>query len=255
MEFKKIVMLYSGGADSLLMLKLAKMSGRVPHCLLIDYGQKHIEELEYAKRQLDLESVTYQTINLQGLNVDSGLTGGLTESRWDNVHAMNVPARNTIFLGLAMSVAENMGLDEVWYGPDYSDRINLFPDCYQEYVVKMNEVAEISGVKPIQIVAPLLGMSKEIIKQILYQMWGIRDEDMHSGYDSPVQETNVGCCGCSDSSDPSDKYYEQIERPTTFGDFVKRDIEDDFPHLCACGETTPFKMPKCVNPNKSEGEF
>lgn len=220
MERKRIVMLYSGGADSLLMFKIAVMSGRIPHCLLIDYGQKHIEELEYAKRQLDREGGTYQIVNLEGLNVDSGLTGGLTESRWTNVHAMNVPARNTIFIGLAMSVAENFGLDEVWYGPDYSDRINLFPDCYQEYVVKMNEVAEISGVKPIKIVAPLLGMSKELIKDILYNMWGIRDEDMHSGYDAPTQE-NAQACGC-------------CERPDPFADIP--DDLGDFAHLCACGE-------------------
>lgn len=225
---KRIVMLYSGGADSMLMLKIAEMSNRIPHCLLIDYGQKHIEELEYAKRQLDREGVVYQILTLKGLNVDSGLTGELTESRWENVHAMNVPARNTIFLGLAMSVAENFGLDEVWYGPDYSDRINLFPDCYQEYVVKMNEVAEISGVKPIKIVAPLLGMSKELIKDILYNVWGIRDEDMHSGYDAPEHDVNEGCNCCEQRPDPFADIpdeFEGCEPPI-----------DDFPHLCACGE-------------------
>jgi 7-cyano-7-deazaguanine synthase len=218
MERKRIVMLYSGGADSLLMLQIAKMSCRDPHCILIDYGQKHIEELQYAKKQLIEERVAFQTIRLDGLNVDSGLTGELNESRWDNVHAMNVPARNTIFIGLAMSVAENMGVDEVWYGPDYSDRINLFPDCYQEYVVKMNEVAEISGVKPIKIVAPLLGMSKELIKDILFNVWGFSDADMHSGYESPIQDKDIahGCCG----------------RPDPF-----EGIDDDFPHLCACGES------------------
>ncbi len=47
-----IVMLYSGGADSMLMLKLAQMARKIPYCVLIDYGQKHIKELEYAKNQL-----------------------------------------------------------------------------------------------------------------------------------------------------------------------------------------------------------
>jgi len=183
-----IVMLYSGGADSLLMLKFALMAGKIVHSILIDYGQKHIEELDFAKKHLSEHGVTFQTIKIDGLDVDSGLTGGLTESRWTNVHAMNVPARNTIFLGLAMSIAENMGFEEVWYGPDYSDRINLFPDCYQEYVVAMNKVAEISGVKPIKIVAPLLGMSKELIKDILRNIWNVKESDMHSGYDHPVFE-------------------------------------------------------------------
>ena len=182
---KPIVMLYSGGADSMLMLRLAQMSGRQPYCILIDYGQKHIDELAYAEKQLTNDGVSYQIIALSGLNVDSGLTGELTEARWDNVHEMNVPGRNTIFIGLAISVAENMGIDEVWYGPDYSDRINLFPDCYQEYVVKMNEVLAISGVKPINLVAPLLGMSKELILEILDNFWHIKSTDMHSGYEPP----------------------------------------------------------------------
>jgi 7-cyano-7-deazaguanine synthase len=190
-----IVMLYSGGADSMLMLKLAKMAGKVPYCVLIDYGQKHIKELEYAQRQLEGFNICYQVVKVDGLNIDSGLTGAETEARWDNVHEMNVPGRNTIFIGLAISVAENMGLDEVWYGPDYSDRINLFPDCYQEYVVKMNEVLAISGVKPIKLVAPLLGMSKEMILEILKNHFDIQLVDIHSGYEEPVKGNNPGDVG------------------------------------------------------------
>jgi len=181
-------MLYSGGADSALMLRLAQMSGRTPHCILIDYGQKHIEELKYARKQLNDLEIDYQTITIKGLNVDSGLTGELTESRWDNVHEMNVPGRNTIFIGLAISVAENKGIDEVWYGPDYSDRIHLFPDCYQEYVVKINKVLEISGVKPIKLVAPLLGMSKELILEMLDKFWDIKADQLHSGYEVPEND-------------------------------------------------------------------
>ena len=183
---KWIVMLYSGGADSALMLKLALMSGRKPHCILIDYEQKHLKELDYARDQLNKWGVTWQQISVSGLNVSSGLTGDFREARWSNVHEMNVPARNTIFIGFAMSVAENMDIDEVWYGPDYSDRINLFPDCYQEYVVKMNEMMEISGVRPIKLVAPLLGMSKELILEMLDFSWEIKPEELHSGYEEAI---------------------------------------------------------------------
>lgn len=185
---KPIIMLYSGGADSMLMLRLAQMSGRAPFCILIDYGQKHIEELKYAIKQLSEYGVPYKIIKIYNLNVDSGLTGELNEGRWDNVHEMNVPGRNTIFIGLAISVAENEGIDEVWYGPDYSDRINLFPDCYQEYVVKMNELLSVQGSYPIKLVAPLLGMSKELILEILDNFWGIKQKDMHSGYESPTEK-------------------------------------------------------------------
>ena len=122
----------------------------------------------------------------------------MEEARWDNVNEMNVPGRNTIFIGLAISVAENMNIDEVWYGPDHSDRINLFPDCYQEYVVKMNEVLAISGVRPIKLVAPLLGMTKELILDILSSHFGYQKADMHSGYDAPACTCGPddGCSSC-----------------------------------------------------------
>jgi 7-cyano-7-deazaguanine synthase in queuosine biosynthesis len=136
-----------------------------------------------AEDQLCDAGVQYQVITIEGLNVDSGLTGNLKEARWSNVHEMNVPGRNTIFIGLAMSIAENMGIDEVWYGADYSDRENLFPDCYQEYVMKMNEVMKISGVKPIRLVAPLLGMTKEIILETLDCFWGITKNKLYTGYE------------------------------------------------------------------------
>jgi len=188
MQKPNLVILYSGGADSLLMLKLAHMAGKIPYCVLIYYGQKHAEELEYAKRQLMAEEVPWQVVSVNDLNVDSGLTGDCKESRWATVNEMNVPGRNTIFIGLAISIAENMGIDEVWYGADYSDRINLFPDCYQEYVVKMNEVLAIAGVNPIKLVAPLLGMSKELILDMLQYKFGIDESDMLSGYETPEKK-------------------------------------------------------------------
>ena len=203
-----IVMLYSGGADSMLMLKLSQMAGKIPYCVLIDYGQKHVKELEYAMDQLKSESIEigYQIIKVENLNIDSGLTGDKIEARWDNVHAMNVPGRNTIFIGLATSVAENMGIDEVWYGPDYSDRINLFPDCYQEYVVRMNEVLALSGVKPIKLVAPLLGMSKELILEILKNRFNIQLVDVYCGYEEPKGCTcKYGDCDVSSDQCPIER--------------------------------------------------
>ncbi len=178
-----IIILYSGGSDSVLMVKFAQMAGKNPYCILVDYGQKHIKELEYAQNQLKSYGVSYQIVKIQDLNINSGLTGNKVEGRFDGVHQMNVPGRNTILIGLAISIAENKGIDEVWYGADYSDRVNLFPDCYQEYVVRMNEVLAISGVQPIKLVAPLLGMPKELIIKLLDKYFNVKLVDMHSGYE------------------------------------------------------------------------
>jgi len=59
----------------------------------------------------------------------------------------------------------------------------------------MNEVLAISGVKPIKLVAPLLGMSKELILDILKNQFGVAMADMHSGYDAPECNCN-DTCGC-----------------------------------------------------------
>lgn len=190
-EKQDLVMLYSGGADSCLMLRFALQMGRNPYCVLINYGQRHVKELEYAKNQLDEFGVEYQTVTLAGLNIDSGLTGNNIESRWDNVHAANVPGRNSMFISIAYSIAENKGITEIWYGPDYSDFINKFPDCYQDYVGKMNNVLATAGVRPIVLRAPLLGWTKEMVLDYLDKVFGVQLVSMHSGYEEAKTSDDI----------------------------------------------------------------
>lgn len=176
-----LLILYSGGADSRLLLELALKVKRKPYCVLIQYGQKHIAEITFGIRQLKDLEVPFQSLTLSGLNIDSGLTGSGEKGQFEDVSEMYVPGRNTIFLSLAFSVAESRGIDTIWYGADYSDRLNLFPDSIQEYVVKVNELFEISGSKPIKVEAPLLGFTKELVFQML-ESFGVSKEAVFSGY-------------------------------------------------------------------------
>jgi 7-cyano-7-deazaguanine synthase len=189
-----VVILYSGGADSRLMLQFALDMGKQPFCLLIDYGQKHIEELEYAERQLSQMNVGWTKVSLVGFDIRSGLTGEAQEGIYDDVNPMNVPARNTIMISLAASFAESMGIHEVWMGADYSDRENLFPDCYQEYIYEMNKLLEKGMATDVKVYAPLLGWTKEMVLTYLEMQFGIREEDLYSGYEKPGEsEEGVGC--------------------------------------------------------------
>jgi len=181
MSDENVVILFSGGADSVLLLEFAKKVNLKPYCLLIDYGQLHIEELDFAQKYLTEQNIKYQVVGITGLNVDSGLTGAGEKGRYEGVSIYHVPGRNTIFLALAFSVAESRGISEVWYGPDFSDRIGLFPDCYQDYVVKMNEVFKVAGSKPIAIYAPLLGLTKEMVLKML-DSFGVDRSKLFSGY-------------------------------------------------------------------------
>ena len=176
-----LVVLYSGGADSTLLLKLAESMGRRVFAVMIDYGQKHIEELEFAKKYLEDHEIDGKTIKISGYDVNSGLTGSGKQNLYEGVHSHNVPARNSIFLSIAYGVAESMGITEVWYGPDYSDREGLFPDCYQDYVYNLNKVFAISGVKPVRVYAPLLGFTKDMVLKVL-ESYGITKDKLYSGY-------------------------------------------------------------------------
>jgi 7-cyano-7-deazaguanine synthase len=181
MNDEKIVILFSGGADSVLLLEIAKRMNLRPFCLMINYGQAHVEELVFAQKYLTEQNIRYQVVAITGLNVDSGLTGDGEKGRYEGASIYYVPGRNTIFLSLAFSIAESRGISEVWYGPDFSDRVGLFPDCYQEYVVKMNEVFKVAGSKLITIYAPLLGLTKEMVLKML-DSFGVDRSKLFSGY-------------------------------------------------------------------------
>jgi len=176
-----VVILFSGGADSILMLELAKDFNMTPYCVLVDYEQLHYEELEYAKRYLDRDGTSYRVVKLHDLQIQSGLTGAGQKGRFEGVHEMHVPARNLMFVGIATSIAEDMGCDTVWYGADFSDYVNKFPDCMQEWFGAMNKVLEINGPSPIKLEAPLAGLTKETIVKSL-KAKGITEKDMFSGY-------------------------------------------------------------------------
>jgi 7-cyano-7-deazaguanine synthase len=176
-----LVILTSGGYDSTLLLHLAKLAKFNPISLLIDYGQKHKRELQSAEALCQRLEIPFRLMGVHLGKINSGLTGDLVEGQFEGVHSHHVPGRNTIFVGLAASLAESVGATKIWYGANYSDCVNRFPDCTQNWVYEMNKSLSIAGSFPIELEAPLLGMTKETIHK-WGQSLGIKDEDVHSGY-------------------------------------------------------------------------
>lgn len=176
-----LVILYSGGADSTLLLKMAQSMGKKPFALMINYGQLHIKELEVAKKYVESRNIANMTIKISGFDVNSALTGSGEKALYEGVDIHNVPARNTIFLSLAAGVAENKDIKEVWIGCNWEDREHLFPDCYQEYLFRLNTVFEIAFSYPIKVYAPLLGMQKYMVKEML-NFYKVDEKELYSGY-------------------------------------------------------------------------
>jgi len=202
---EKVLILYSGGADSRLMVHMAQQSQMEIHCLLIDYGQLHVDELDYAEMQLrrikeDQYDLTWSRVRVGGLELDSALTGSGRQGRFGNeedISIWHVPGRNTMFAGIALSVAENLGCNVVWIGADFSDRLGNFIDCAQDFVVTMDLLYSYGASYEIRFEAPLMGMTKEFIKNLLKQL-GL-DADIYSGYghirEHSCKGENCGSCG------------------------------------------------------------
>ncbi len=176
-----LVILYSGGSDSRIMLEMALELDLKPYCIMIDYGQLNIEELKFAKNHLEKAGIDSQTVKISGLDINSGLTGDGVKNKFEKVHSHHVPGRNTMFLSIAFSIAESKNIAIIWIGSDWSDVLNLFPDCCQEYIVSMNNVFKVAGPKPIELQAPLSGISKENILKMLKKK-GIKENEIYSGY-------------------------------------------------------------------------
>lgn len=171
---KKAVVLSSGGLDSTTILAMAQAEGYECYTLSFDYGQRHRSELLAADRVSNaMRAHEHKTVSL-----DLGSIGGsaLTDTKIDvpevetsGIPVTYVPARNTVFLSIALGWAEVLGASAIFIGinaVDYSG----YPDCRPEYLdayAKMAALATKAGVEgqPIELKAPLLKMSKaEIIK-------------------------------------------------------------------------------------------
>jgi len=174
----KVVILFSGGKESRLLLERALQLGMAPYCVLIDYEQRHKQELAYASMSLNSKSIPWQEIKLHKLDVHSALTDGKGE--YSGVSEWYVPQRNLMFISIAASIAESMGINRIWYGASYTDREDLFPDCYQEWVYNINAFFKVSGIN-ITVEAPLLGYTEDMVWKELDTI-GVDRNEIYSGY-------------------------------------------------------------------------
>ena len=200
----KAVVLLSGGLDSATTLAIAGSEGRECHALSILYGQRHVVELQAAER-LAQQAASHKVIEIP-LNAwgGSALTADLDvpKNALDEtaIPITYVPARNTIFLALALGYAEVLGAREIWCGVNALD-YSGYPDCRPEFIQAFQELARVGtkqGVEgdPIQIKAPLIHMTKAEVIQAGLQL-GVDYGQTHSCYDpSPAGKPCGDCDSC-----------------------------------------------------------
>jgi len=172
-ENPRAVILVSGGLDSTTVLAMAKAKGYDCYTLSFDYGQRHRAELAAAERvSLALGDIEHKVVKL---NLDSIGGSALTDTRIDvpeeateGIPITYVPARNTVFLSIALGWAEVLGANDIFIGVNAVD-YSGYPDCRPEYIAAFETMANLAtraGVEgeKLTVHAPLMDMGKgEII--------------------------------------------------------------------------------------------
>ncbi|MDX1550991.1 MAG: 7-cyano-7-deazaguanine synthase QueC [Marinobacter sp.] len=161
-----VVVIYSGGMDSFTLLHLARARGYNVHALSFDYGQRHVRELECARRVCTELSIPHKVIDIRALAevmAGSALTEDMPvpEGHYaeESMKATVVPNRNMILLSLATGYAVTAGAAAVWYGAHGGDHA-IYPDCRPEFVKKMDAVCRVANYEPVGVEAPFMGADK-----------------------------------------------------------------------------------------------
>jgi len=170
---KRAVVLLSGGLDSATTLALAQESGFEVHALSLDYGQRHNAELSAAQRIAQAAGVEYKVISIGMQSIGgSALTDAaiaVPDQASAGIPVTYVPARNTVFLSLALGWAEVLGAWDIFIGVNAVD-YSGYPDCRPEYIAAFQRLAQLAtkgGVEggEFHIHTPLIQLSKaEIIR-------------------------------------------------------------------------------------------
>ena len=216
------VVLLSGGLDSMVCAALAREQGFEVVALTVDYGQRHRIELEAAKAiagDLAARHVVLE-LDLRAFG-GSALTADIAVPK-DGVEAdipvTYVPARNTIFLSLALGLAEASGANHIFIGVNALD-YSGYPDCRPEFIAAFRDLAQMAtrmGVEGegIAIHAPLQHMSKADIAREADRL-GLDAGISHSCYD-PLPDGRH--CGRCDACRLRSKGFEEagIEDPTRY---------------------------------------
>lgn len=203
---KKAVVLLSGGLDSTTCLAMAKAAGFEPVCLAVSYGQRHAVELERARwvaKALGVTDFRIVTVDLRqvggsALTADIEVPKDRPETEMSHgIPITYVPARNALFLSLALGLAEVVGASDLYIGVNAVD-YSGYPDCRPEFIRAFEQMATLAtkaGVEGtrFRVHAPLSGMTKaEIIREGV--RLGVDYSMTHSCYDPDTQGRACGRC-------------------------------------------------------------
>ncbi len=171
-DVKRAVILVSGGLDSTTVLAMARQQGYDCYTLSFDYGQRHRAELFAAERVSEaLGDVEHKVVKLNldaiGGSALTDLAIDVPESATEGIPVTYVPARNTVFLSIALGWAEVLGARDIFIGVNAVD-YSGYPDCRPEYIAAYEAMANLATRAAVEgealtIHTPLMHMGKDEI--------------------------------------------------------------------------------------------
>lgn len=207
MSEKRAVVLVSGGLDSATTLAKAIDDGFTPYAISFNYGQRHQFELMSAKKVCEANAVQNHVEFKLDLSVFGGsaLTSDIEVPKNRSVDEMEssipvtyVPARNTVFLSVAMGWAESLGCKDLFIGVNAVD-YSGYPDCRPEFIASFEAMANqatkvgVEGKDSWTVHTPLISLTKAEIVQLGTKL-GVDYSLTHTCYDP--SETGVSCGRC-----------------------------------------------------------
>ena len=170
---RRAVVLVSGGMDSAVTLALARAQGIECYALSVAYGQRHVAELDAARRiAQELGAVEHKVVDVDLRSIGgSALTADIDvpEEGSHGIPVTYVPARNTILLSIALGWAEVLGAQDIFCGVNAVD-YSGYPDCRPEYIQAFERLANLATKaavegKALRVHAPLIRLRKSDIVQ------------------------------------------------------------------------------------------
>ncbi|HEX2668501.1 MAG TPA: 7-cyano-7-deazaguanine synthase QueC [Gammaproteobacteria bacterium] len=171
---KKAVVLLSGGLDSATTLAIARRDGYTCHALSFAYGQRHRAELDAAAKVAKLQgAMEHKTVALDlsaiGGSALTDISIPVPDHPSEGIPATYVPARNTVFLAVALGWAEVLEAGDIFIGVNAVD-YSGYPDCRPEFIQAFQQVADLGTKAGVEgrgpkIHAPLVKLTKaQIVK-------------------------------------------------------------------------------------------
>ncbi|MBE6414595.1 MAG: 7-cyano-7-deazaguanine synthase QueC [Verrucomicrobiaceae bacterium] len=190
------LIVYSGGLDSTVLLHLLKSKNEATEALIVDYGQKHKKEIDFAIKNCQNLNVPYNVADLSTITHlfgNSSLTNKNEEIPTGNYNDSNmkstvVPNRNMIMISVATARAIAIGTNVVAYAAHSGDHA-IYPDCRNEFTNALDSVLRVCHYDEITLYRPFIDLNKSQIVKLgaelgvdFKQTWSCyKGEDLHCG--------------------------------------------------------------------------